>query len=750
MRLLRLELTNWCTHTSLELDLSGGLQIEGRNGTGKSSVLEALRFAFAETARGYSRRIRNGCRSASVRLTFESEGVTYVVDKALHVEKPSTATMHGSGIQIADNPSNVHQRLESLLSEDVLDKLLYIPQNGLTNILEELSGKDGKLQMDRLFGLDRLEKVWEKAGLEVQEAEMRVMFLGDELKRHPENFEELYQSQKVDCQRQLDELMIGITAFSDKKEAVKGELETWQQRLSSIAQMKSEIDSLNLVRSGLKLEEASHQKELEAVLKRLGQLSTRNEELAVLSDAKLGLTPYERIRQKLIELRAIEDNISNLASLSVKKERLKTISETLKDTKNAEDYRITLTEELKRKDAEYASDSARLRDVADYRRQLTALDGKPSCPTCGQKINAFVMEKQVRESSDKESAIGIRLRQQEPDIRHLAEELKKAEGRTSMLKELEAEARHLTGEISERESQHEGFSFKRHAILAEMCVLGYAGEQIQEVEAKYGELKKLEGRMQALQKEISETGSLQARKSAIEDMIASSSKRLKITEERLGTIGFDESELKLANSERDRLTNMKYEIDSTLKSAQADEKRLKHQMQTLEESYNAFSSLRKRFEEGGRHLALLKGARDIFHRDRGIVRYLREGFMTRLNGMLTYHFKRFNENPRYLDALFDRDYNMVIRTTDGELSASQMSGGELAQIALALRIALIDLMSPMRLLILDEPFGSLDERHRELLGESLNRIAVQGQVILVTHVHVESLQLTNRIDLGGY
>jgi len=64
-------------------------------------------------------------------------------------------------------------------------------------------------------------------------------------------------------------------------------------------------------------------------------------------------------------------------------------------------------------------------------------------------------------------------------------------------------------------------------------------------------------------------------------------------------------------------------------------------------------------------------------------------------------------------------------------------------------MALLELLSPMRLLMLDEPFGSLDKDHREALGESLNRIAGEGQLLIVTHIPVDSLQLPG-LDLGGY
>jgi DNA repair exonuclease SbcCD ATPase subunit len=66
-----------------------------------------------------------------------------------------------------------------------------------------------------------------------------------------------------------------------------------------------------------------------------------------------------------------------------------------------------------------------------------------------------------------------------------------------------------------------------------------------------------------------------------------------------------------------------------------------------------------------------------------------------------------------------------------------------------MRMALLELLSPVRLMILDEPFGSLDKEHREALGEALNKIGGEGQLIIVTHIPVDSLQLP-QLELGGY
>ena len=147
--------------------------------------------------------------------------------------------------------------------------------------------------------------------------------------------------------------------------------------------------------------------------------------------------------------------------------------------------------------------------------------------------------------------------------------------------------------------------------------------------------------------------------------------------------------------------------------------------------------------------SLMREARGIFHTDKGVVKYLREKYIRQLGILLTEHFRRINQNPKYKDIVFDQDYELEIRGSEGSFSVDQLSGGERVQIAIALRMALLELLSPMRLLMLDEPFGSLDKDHREALGESLNRIAGEGQLLIVTHIPVDSLQLPE-LDLGGY
>jgi exonuclease SbcC len=195
---------------------------------------------------------------------------------------------------------------------------------------------------------------------------------------------------------------------------------------------------------------------------------------------------------------------------------------------------------------------------------------------------------------------------------------------------------------------------------------------------------------------------------------------------------------------------LKYSLDGKVKTTLKDLESSEKEIKDVEAKKKEYSQLKKSLGEVEKGIRLLKSAREIFHRDRGLARYLREKFVGQLNSQITYYFKKFNQKPQYTEVSFDREYSIKFKTSTGTLGLDQISGGEKIQLALALRIALIDIMSPIRLLILDEPFGSLDEEHRELLGETLNKIAESGQLILVTHVHVDSLQLATRLELGGY
>ncbi|MFH1055856.1 MAG: SMC family ATPase [Candidatus Altiarchaeota archaeon] len=750
MRLSYLELENWSCHQSLSVDLSEGLQIEGRNGTGKSSILSAIRFIFKETARGYNSRIRNGQRSASVRLKFTCDGQEYLVEKKLYVDKASTALMLQGETLIADNPSSVHSRLQSILSEDVLDKLLYIPQGGITGILDRLSGKDGKVEMDRLFSLDRLEHVWEKTGVQIQESEAALRFLSDQLTRYPDDALDGMHRKECGFKDRISSLSLGMKSSSLELERIKMNLAETEGRLKKIQETKLAVDSLKDEGNMLKVEEAGTIKEAESLRERLAQIGNKVEELESILKTKASLEKYTTLRDIMRQLHSVDDRLKALEDLKSKRERLIELDSILNGKEETVRSYNELKAGLKSLEDERATLMANLKREAEYYSQLGGLDGHAKCPRCGQKVNAFIVEGERTETAYKIKSIEEARRAVEGKISGHRQALKSAEERLNSIKNAEAEHRHLRSDVDEKGRQSADLLAARGALEKSLMAAGYRGESQGEVDSRCTEYNMLDGRVQSLRKEVKDVDSLSTKATALEGRLRLLRETSSKIDTKLSSMAYSEDERRTLSAGRDALAEGKYKMGSELRTMESEIKRAQEELTRTEEDIKVYSELTGKHVETRRQAELLKAARDVFHRDKGLVRYLREGFIHKLNVLLTSHFKRFNQNPRYVDVNFDRDYNIILRTTSGDIGLEQISGGERVQLALALRIALIDMISPIPLLILDEPFGSLDEAHRELLGESLNKTAQQGQLILVTHVHVDSLQLPNRLELGGY
>ena len=70
-------LVNWRAYGEVEIQLEAGTTfLIGMNGVGKTSFLEAVRFAFDRTAKGNAEFIRKGTRTASVEVVIKTEDGT--------------------------------------------------------------------------------------------------------------------------------------------------------------------------------------------------------------------------------------------------------------------------------------------------------------------------------------------------------------------------------------------------------------------------------------------------------------------------------------------------------------------------------------------------------------------------------------------------------------------------------------------------------------------------------------------------
>jgi exonuclease SbcC len=82
---------------------------------------------------------------------------------------------------------------------------------------------------------------------------------------------------------------------------------------------------------------------------------------------------------------------------------------------------------------------------------------------------------------------------------------------------------------------------------------------------------------------------------------------------------------------------------------------------------------------------------------------------------------------------WNEDYSISIEQGGQERAFSQLSGGEKMAAALAVRLALLQEMSQIRLAFFDEPTANLDDERRENLAEQITQITGFDQLFVISH-----------------
>jgi exonuclease SbcC len=136
------------------------------------------------------------------------------------------------------------------------------------------------------------------------------------------------------------------------------------------------------------------------------------------------------------------------------------------------------------------------------------------------------------------------------------------------------------------------------------------------------------------------------------------------------------------------------------------------------------------------YIVLLNKIRDAYGKD-GIQKMIRARARPLLEKTTRDLFERFN--LAYSDIKIDDDYNISVIGPSGEQDIDQISGGERVALAIALRLAIAQVLSGrIETVIMDEPTTHLDEERRKELVNILNSFFREGgriipQMLIITH-----------------
>ena len=109
-----------------------------------------------------------------------------------------------------------------------------------------------------------------------------------------------------------------------------------------------------------------------------------------------------------------------------------------------------------------------------------------------------------------------------------------------------------------------------------------------------------------------------------------------------------------------------------------------------------------------------------------------EVLLKHINAEATNHYRSIMEDPNVI-LTWEEDFLIKIKTNQNEKEFTQLSGGEQMTAALAVRLAILNVLSNAEFAFFDEPTMNLDPEKRENLAKIIPRIKGFKQLFLITH-----------------
>jgi exonuclease SbcC len=104
-------------------------------------------------------------------------------------------------------------------------------------------------------------------------------------------------------------------------------------------------------------------------------------------------------------------------------------------------------------------------------------------------------------------------------------------------------------------------------------------------------------------------------------------------------------------------------------------------------------------------------------------------------------------NDRRVEIRWTPDYDILLIEDGRERSFRQLSGGEQMSAALAVRLAILKILTSSDVVFLDEPTQNLDESRRLNLAQEILRIRGFKQMIVISHDDTFNSNLENVIEI---
>lgn len=274
--------------------------------------------------------------------------------------------------------------------------------------------------------------------------------------------------------------------------------------------------------------------------------------------------------------------------------------------------------------------------------------------------------------------------------------------------------------------------------------LGYEPEEPEE------ELRLLRPKKQEYDQNISmarRRSELELSVERIRQILREKEQKLGETNEAITKLAYDEEKHRQKEAEFDTEKGCKSDLKEEIGGLVAQKKAADNEAAECDKKLKALKEKEGEKQVVDSFIRLLNKIRTAYGKD-GVQKMIRARARPLLERSTRDLFERFN--LAYSDIKIDDDYNIAVLGSGGEQQIDQISGGERVALAIALRLAIAQVLSGrVETIIMDEPTTHLDEERRKELVNILSSFFREGgriipQMLIITH-HPEIVDVADVI-----
>ena len=184
-------------------------------------------------------------------------------------------------------------------------------------------------------------------------------------------------------------------------------------------------------------------------------------------------------------------------------------------------------------------------------------------------------------------------------------------------------------------------------------------------------------------------------------------------------------------------------IDAKLRNLEETKGNLKNQVLDAKNNLAEATEKLKTLKETEEELSLVLNNIDALKFMKNFTKIIRNYFdgagpkitevlLANINVEATSHYRNIMDNPNVI-LEWEHDYQIKIKSSENEKEFYQLSGGEQMAAALAIRLAILKVLSNAEFAFFDEPTMNLDPNKRENLGKIIQRIKGFKQFFVISH-----------------